>query len=114
MAIHTDVFKVNGNRKVANMHKKRSELISIMCQKFPHLTEQEVTEYVKLCFNTIGEKIINGERIELRGFGAFSHRIRSNMTIRNPKTGIPIRLNPQRKVIYFRASQDLNNAVNNS
>ena len=95
------------------MNKNRSELIALMTERLPNLTAIEVKKLVKMIFNSLSDSIVNGERIELRGFGCFSNKERSNITLRNPKTGKVIDVSTKRKVVYFRPGKDLKKAVNN-
>ena len=65
----------------------------------------------ELILKAISETLKKGERIEVRGFGSLSTRIRKPIRGRNPKSGEAIELS-ERKVPYFRASKELNQKLN--
>jgi integration host factor subunit beta len=65
----------------------------------------------ELILKAIGESLEKGERMEVRGFGSLSTRIRKPIRGRNPQSGEAIELS-ERKVPYFRASQELNQKLN--
>ncbi len=54
-----------------------------------------------------------GERVELRGFGAWSTRIQKASIRRNPKTGEKVKVS-QKKTIHFKISKDLFNKINSN
>ena len=65
----------------------RSELIQKIADENPHLTQRHVERIVNTVFEEIIEALSRGERVELRGFGAFSVKERDARTGRNPRTG---------------------------
>ena len=65
----------------------RSELLQKLAQDNPELRAQEVEQVVDIFFEEIAQRLAEGGRIELRGFGAFSTREREARTGRNPRTG---------------------------
>ena len=65
----------------------------------------------ELILKAIAESLEKGERMEVRGFGSLSTRIRKPIRGRNPQSGEAIELS-ERKVPYFRASQELNQKLN--
>ena len=65
----------------------RSELLQAMAKDNPDLRAEEVEQVVDIFFDEITERLAEGGRVELRGFGAFSTREREARTGRNPRTG---------------------------
>ena len=85
----------------------RSELIEKIRREFDHeLTRPEAAAAVDAIFGTIAEALARGDRIELRGFGAFSARRYDARTGRNPRTGEPVDL-PETHHVYFRAGKPI-------
>ncbi len=65
----------------------RSELIQKLADENPHLYQRDVERIVNTFFEEIIEAMARGERVELRGFGAFSVKGRDARVGRNPRTG---------------------------
>ena len=65
----------------------KSELILRIAEQNPHLYEKEVEAVVNTILNRISDALVAGDRVELRGFGAFTVKPREARTGRNPKTG---------------------------
>ena len=65
----------------------KSELILRIAEQNPHLYERDVEAVVNAILNRISDALVAGDRVELRGFGAFSVKPREARTGRNPKTG---------------------------
>ena len=65
----------------------RSELIQKLSEENPHLYQRDVERIVNAIFEDIIEAMASGNRVELRGFGAFSVKQRYARTGRNPRTG---------------------------
>ena len=65
----------------------RSELVNLIKEQSSDLDSQEVENAVQLFFNEIISSLTAGSRIELRGFGSFSIKIRAPRIARNPRTG---------------------------
>lgn len=89
----------------------KSQLIAKLCKRFPHLYQRDVEVLVNTVFGEISESLSSGDRIELRGFGAFSVREREARTARNPKNGEKVSVG-KRFAIYFRAGKELRENVN--
>ena len=64
-----------------------SELILRIAAQNPHLYERDVELVVNAILNRISDALVAGDRVELRGFGAFSVKLRGARTGCNPKTG---------------------------
>ena len=65
----------------------KSELIQKIAEENPHLYQRDVERIVGTIFDEIIEALASGDRVELRGFGAFSVKKRDARTGRNPRTG---------------------------
>ena len=65
----------------------KSELIQRISQKNPHLYHRDVERIINTVFDRIVDALGNGDRVELRGFGAFSVKERQSREGRNPRTG---------------------------
>lgn len=89
----------------------KSELIARMLKRFPDLGQQGAERLVTRILDEMSHNLIRGNRIELRGFGAFSIRQRDPRTARNPKTGEQVEVEA-RHTIYFRAGKELREALN--
>jgi len=88
----------------------KADLINKISKEM-NVSKQEAETGVNLFFQTIKEAIINGEEIELRGFGSFRFRERGARSGRNPRTGKPVKV-PPKKVLYFKPSKLLKNLIN--
>lgn len=77
----------------------KSELIDALArrQNLPRRTAEEV---VNVMFETMREVLVDGGRIEIRGFGSFKVRDYKGYTGRNPKTGQPIEVAPKRLPVF--------------
>ena len=68
----------------------KSELIQRISSKNPHLYERDIEKIVNAIFDEMVEALCRGDRVELRGFGAFSAKMRAARTGRNPRTGVAV------------------------
>jgi len=89
----------------------RSELIQALAEENPELRPDEVEAVVTCFFDAIADRLANGGRVELRGFGAFSSRERAARTGRNPRTGTTVEV-PGKRVPYFKAGKDMRDRLN--
>ena len=76
----------------------------------PHLNQEDVELGVKTIVDQMSDVLAQGERIEIRGFGAFSLRRRESRVGRNPKTGALVVL-PERHVPHFKPGKELRERV---
>ena len=65
----------------------KSELVLKIAEQNPHLYQRDVENIVNAILDTIADALARGDRVELRGFGAFSVKKRDARTGRNPRTG---------------------------
>ncbi|MBL4792972.1 integration host factor subunit beta [Citromicrobium bathyomarinum] len=89
----------------------RSELLQKLAQENPELRAQEIEQVVDIFFEEIAQRLAEGGRVELRGFGAFSTREREARTGRNPRTGESVDV-PAKRVPYFKPGKEMRNALN--
>ena len=89
----------------------KSELIAELATANPHLTAHDVELIVATVFDEITGALARGERVELRGFGAFTVKRRNARTGRNPRPGetVPVE---EKAVRFFKAGKDLRERVN--
>lgn len=91
----------------------RSELIIRLAARFPHLGLRDTELAVKTMLETMAQSIVEGQRIEIRGFGSFALNHRPARTGRNPKTGARVEV-PAKYVPHFKAGKELRERVDQS
>jgi integration host factor subunit beta len=89
----------------------RSELVATLAAKNPHLRHGDVEVIVATVFDQITVALARGDRVELRGFGAFSVRRRDARTGRNPRTGEAVAV-AEKGVPFFKAGKELRERLN--
>jgi integration host factor subunit beta len=89
----------------------RSELVQMIAQDNPGLSQRDVEAIVSTFFDEITERLAAGGRVELRGFGAFSTRARDARTGRNPRTGEAVAVDAKR-VPYFKPGKEMRARLN--
>jgi integration host factor subunit beta len=89
----------------------RSELIQKIADENPHLFQRDVERIVNTIFNEITDAMADGNRVELRGFGAFSVKKRDARTGRNPRTGESVKVD-EKHVPFFKTGKLLRDRLN--
>jgi DNA-binding protein HU-beta len=89
---------------------KKADLVDVVAQQ-KNLQRQQVELTVDALIDAIADGLAKGERIDLRGFGAFAVRESAARTGRNPQTGAPIEI-AARRVPTFKAGKELRDKVN--
>ena len=89
----------------------KSELIAGLSADNPHLRAADVETIVGTIFDEITQALARGERVELRGFGAFTTKHRNARTGRNPRTGEAVPVD-EKSVPFFKAGKELRERVN--
>lgn len=89
----------------------RSELIQRIADENPHLLQRDVERVVGTIFDQITGAMSNGDRVELRGFGAFSVKKRDARTGRNPRTGEAVQVE-EKHVPFFKTGKLLRDRLN--
>ncbi|WP_417467713.1 integration host factor subunit beta [Maricaulis sp.] len=91
----------------------KSELIDKLAEANPHLYHRDVERVVNTILDGITESLARGERVELRGFGAFSVRHRPARVGRNPRTGESVAVK-EKHVPFFKTGKELRERVDAS
>ena len=89
----------------------KSELVLKVAEKYPHLYQRDVEKIVNSIFDEITDALVRGDRVELRGFGAFSVKEREARQGRNPRTGDAVAVNAKR-VPFFKTGKELRERLN--
>ena len=89
----------------------RSELIEKLAGEYPDLRPEDLDRVVSVILDEIADALARGDRVELRGFGAFSVRHRKARTGRNPRTGETVKVDAK-SVPFFRPGKELRARVN--
>jgi integration host factor subunit beta len=89
----------------------KSELIERLSFNAGTLNKKEAELIVNTIFNRIGDALIEGDRVEIRGFGSFTIRLREAREARNPKSGDVVRI-PSKKTPFFKTGKELRERVN--
>lgn len=89
----------------------RSELIQKIADENPHLYQRDVERIVNTIFEEVIEAMARGDRVELRGFGAFSVKKRDGRVGRNPRTGEAVTVE-EKHVPFFKTGKLLRDRLN--
>lgn len=89
----------------------KSELIARLAEANPHLYNRDVERIVTTVFDEISAALSRGDRVELRGFGAFSVKERGARLGRNPRTGESVDVSAK-YVPYFKTGKQLRERLN--
>lgn len=89
----------------------KSELVTRLTARNPHLYQKEVESVVNTVLGEIGDALRQRNRVELRGFGAFSVRVRSARLGRNPRTGEAVEVS-EKAAPFFRAGKEMRDRIN--
>ena len=89
----------------------KSELIRRISSQNPHLYERDIEKVVSAILDEMVEALRRGERIELRGFGAFSAKLRGPRQGRNPKTGVAVEI-AKKAIPAFKTGKEMRARLN--
>jgi integration host factor subunit beta len=89
----------------------KSDLIQRISSQNPHLYQRDIEKIVTAILDEIIEALRCGDRVELRGFGAFSAKIRGARQGRNPRTGAVVPV-AQKAVPYFKTGKEMRARLN--
>lgn len=89
----------------------KSELVQRLAERNPHLYMRDVEKIVDTIFDEITRALANGDRVELRGFGAFSVKERNSRMGRNPRTGESVFVESKR-LPFFKTGKALREHLN--
>lgn len=91
----------------------KSELIAHLAAKMTHLPEKQVTESINHILELMSDALIQGKRIEIRGFGSFSLHFRPPRNAHNPKTGEKV-VTEAKYSPHFKPGKELRERVDSS
>jgi len=89
----------------------RSELIEKIAAKMPNLTVKDVESIVSVVFEKLTSALASGDRVEIRGFGAFSVRTRKPRIAINPKNKTKVEV-PSKNIVHFKTGKELHTRLN--
>ena len=89
----------------------RAELIAELAASNPHLRQADAELIVATIFDQITAALARGERVELRGFGAFTVKQRSARIGRNPRTGETVQVG-EKTMPFFKAGKEMRDRLN--
>ena len=89
----------------------RSELLAALAKTNPELRADDIERLVDVFFDEIAQRLSEGGRVELRGFGAFSTRERDPRKGRNPRTGEAVDV-PAKRVPFFKPGKEMRARLN--
>ncbi|HSM39811.1 MAG TPA: integration host factor subunit beta [Afifellaceae bacterium] len=89
----------------------KSELVQLIAERNPHLYQRDVEHVVNAILDEIVDALSKGDRVELRGFGAFSVKNRPARTGRNPRTGETVTVE-EKHVPFFKTGKDMRERLN--
>jgi integration host factor subunit beta len=89
----------------------KSELIQHLAEHNPHLYQRDVERIVTAIFDEITAALARGDRVELRGFGAFSVKKRDARSGRNPRTGDSVEVEAKH-IPFFKTGKQLRERLN--
>ena len=89
----------------------KSELVQRIAGQNPHLYQRDIENIVNAVLGEITAALARGDRVELRGFGAFSAKRRDARTGRNPRTGEHVSVD-QKSVPFFKTGKEMRERLN--
>ena len=89
----------------------KSELVARIAAQNPHLYQRDIENIVNTILGTIVDAMKSGDRVELRGFGAFSVKSRPARTGRNPRTGEKVPVS-EKYVPFFKTGKEMRERLN--
>jgi integration host factor subunit beta len=97
----------------ASIAMTKSELVQRLAETSPHLYQRDIEVIVTAIFDEITAALARGDRVELRGFGAFSVKRRDARIGRNPRTGdsVPV---AEKRIPFFKTGKQLRDRLNRS
>ncbi|KMO28143.1 integration host factor subunit beta [Methylobacterium aquaticum] len=89
----------------------KSELVLKIAEQNPHLYQRDVENIVNAILDTIADALARGDRVELRGFGAFSVKRREARRGRNPRTGAAVAV-AEKAIPVFKTGKEMRLRLN--
>jgi integration host factor subunit beta len=103
--------RINGVDPGEDLTMIKSELVQKLAEQNPHLFQRDIEKIVATIFGEIAKALTTGDRVELRGFGAFSIKSRPARTGRNPRTGETVSVSAKH-VPFFKTGKELRDRLN--
>ena len=91
----------------------KSELILRLAERNPHLYQRDIERIVSTIFDEVSAALARGDRVELRGFGAFSVKQRPARIGRNPRTGDAVQV-AEKFIPFFKTGKELRERLNHA
>ena len=107
------VVRLQDARRGATIAMTKSELVQRLADANPHLYQRDVEVIVTAIFDEITAALARGDRVELRGFGAFSVKRRDARLGRNPRTGDSVSV-AEKHIPFFKTGKQLRDRLNQS
>jgi integration host factor subunit beta len=89
----------------------KSELVQRIAERNPHLYLRDVENILNAILDEITDALAQGNRVELRGFGAFSVKRRDARLGRNPRTGAHVSVD-EKAVPFFKTGKEMRERLN--
>ena len=89
----------------------KSEIIVKITNKNSFLYQKDVHKIIDTLFNSVSKALKDGDRVELRGFGTFTTKLRNARIGRNPKTGEPVAI-PKKNMPFFKMGKSMKERIN--
>ena len=96
--------------QVAAGQMTRSELIARLAERYPQLVAKDAEFAVRTILEAMARTLVDGHRIEIRGFGSFALSHRPPRVGRNPKSGEKVMV-PGKRVPHFKPGKELRERV---
>lgn len=89
----------------------KSELVLRLAQANPHLYQRDIENIINTIIDEVTDALANGDRVEIRGFGAFSTKHRPARIGRNPRTGVAVAV-AEKRVPFFKTGKEMRERLN--
>jgi integration host factor subunit beta len=89
----------------------KSELIEKLSEANGVLSRKDSEQIIGIVFDAMADALLDGDKVEIRGFGSFTVRAREPREARNPKSGMLVRI-PAKKIPFFKTGKELRERVN--
>ena len=89
----------------------KSDLIQKLTERNNYLFQKDIHKVIHVIFNSISEALEKGDRVELRGFGAFGVKKRQARIGRNPRSGQPVPI-PEKNIPFFKMGKSMRERIN--
>ncbi len=89
----------------------KSQLVLNVAGRFLHIRSRVVEKAINVVLDEIVTAIARRDRVELRGFGAFSVKVRAGRIGRNPRSGAKVQV-AEKRVPMFKSSKEIRRRLN--